>query len=218
MILALKRAHCCTAWQASTWWGCHCHRWRPAASSASTLPSSSFGPFASIAGYRVTFVLWCGPLYHLPDKKFLSEDDEDGRCDTQGWCNYNIYIHWTGLLAHTVHICYDRPLSASPLPSYSPLLTVLLLGWSEIGQNVTLSMLFPNYKIACLTVMLLFNFRRASANFDFYPKKGKHNFKFEYFKAPLEAKNEKELKTFVFLWPGQKQICPFWGLQKCEKI
>ena len=49
----------------------------------------------------------------------------------------------------------------------------------------------PNYKIACLTVMLLFNFRRASANFDFYPKKGKHNFKFEYFKAPLEAKNEK---------------------------
>ena len=27
MILALKRAHCCTAWQASTWWGCHCHWW-----------------------------------------------------------------------------------------------------------------------------------------------------------------------------------------------
>ena len=26
--------------------------------------------------YPVTFTLWCGPLYHLSDKKFLSEADE----------------------------------------------------------------------------------------------------------------------------------------------
>ena len=30
----------------------------------------------SILYYRVTFALWYGPLYHLSDKKFLSEDDE----------------------------------------------------------------------------------------------------------------------------------------------
>ena len=69
--------------------------------------------------------------------------------------------------------------------------------------------------------ILIFAGRRASESFDYYPKMGKikNGIYYSFLSlnkifslVSLKAKI-KDLLKIVFHWPGQKQICSFWGLK-----
>ena len=70
-------------------------------------------------------------------------------------------------------------------------------------------------------LMLLFNLAQGPCKFWLLSYNGKKYFLQAFFKPGagvmyylvlLEVKNEEKVKNiFVFLWPGQQPICPFWG-------